>query len=197
MSKTKESLVPPDITAPDPKNLLELVIYPDPFLTKKARAVTAEELRAGVADGWDLSVLVERMKATMYANEGVGLAAPQVRVGLRLFVADPIQAEDRSGFFEIFNPVLEEPKGSMNEEEGCLSIPGVRAKVKRAKALKVSGLNLKGEPVSFDAVDLLSRVVQHETDHLDGILFITKMGMTARLTNRRKLEELEQKYKKR
>jgi peptide deformylase len=173
--------------------LMDIVLYPDPFLNKAARAVTAEELKAGVADGWNLADLVERMKATMYANEGVGLAAPQVRVGLRLFVADP--AKDKTGFFAIFNPKFSELKGSIVDEEGCLSIPGVRAKVKRSKALVCSGLDLKGEPISFDASELLARVCQHENDHLDGVLFISKIGMTARYSTRKKLEELEEDYK--
>src|SRR5579862_8151642 len=135
---------------------MDIVLYPDPFLIKAARALTAEELREGKADGWNLAELVERMKATMYANEGVGLAAPQVRVGLRLFVADP--SKDKTGFFAIFNPVQENLKGSELDEEGCLSIPGVRAKVKRNKALTCTGLDLQGQPISFDCRDLLARV---------------------------------------
>ncbi|HLX64160.1 MAG TPA: peptide deformylase [Planctomycetota bacterium] len=173
--------------------LMDIVLYPDPFLIKAARALTAEELREGKADGWNLAELVERMKATMYANEGVGLAAVQVRVGLRLFVADP--SKDKTGFFAIFNPVLDNMTGSMLEEEGCLSIPGVRAKVKRAKSITVSGLDLSGKPVQIDATELLSRVCQHENDHLDGVLFISRIGMTAKFTARRRLEELEEDYK--
>lgn len=175
--------------------IMDLVLYPDPFLNQLAREVSDEQFRAGKAGGWNLKELVERMKATMYASEGVGLAAPQVRVGLRLFVADASQEEDGSGFFAIFNPVLDEMKGSLTEEEGCLSIPDVRAKVKRFKLLRCSGFNVKGEPVEFEAGDLLARVCQHENDHLDGILFISKISMTARFSNRKKLEELEADYR--
>jgi peptide deformylase len=173
--------------------LMELVIYPDPFLNKSARAVTPEELREGKADGHNLAELVERMKSTMYANEGVGLAAPQVRVGLKLFVADP--SKDKSGFMAIFNPELDNLAGSILEEEGCLSIPGVRAKVKRFKTLTCKGLDLQGNPISFDATELLARVCQHENDHLEGILFISRIGMTARFSARRKLDELEEDYR--
>src|SRR3978361_1159040 len=136
--------------------VMDLVLYPDPFLLKPARPVTAEELRAGKADEWNLGDLIERMKATMYANEGVGLAAPQVRVGLRMFVADAGEEEDRRGFFAIFNPQVGELKGSLTEEEGCLSIPDVRGKVKRHKLLRCSGFDVHGKPVEFEAGDLLA-----------------------------------------
>lgn len=171
---------------------LEVVLYPDPFLGKRCRALTAEEIKAGKAEGWNLAELVERMKATMYENAGIGLAAPQVGVGLRLFLVD-ITA-DHSGVFAIVNPVLADGRGSEVSEEGCLSIPGVRSKVKRFTEMKVSGLSLTGEPISFEAKDLLARVCQHENDHLEGVLFINRIGMTARLMIRKQLAELEEKY---
>ena len=124
---------------------LEIVLYPDPFLTKPAREVTAAEFKSGKADEWKLAELVERMRVTMYANEGVGLAGPQVRVGLRIFLAD--DSKDKTGFFAVFNPRLEELTGSLHEEEGCLSIPEVRAKVKRAKRLVLRGQDVHGQPI--------------------------------------------------
>lgn len=172
--------------------VMELVTYPDPFLVQPARTVTLEELKAGKAGEWNLADLVERMKTTMYASEGVGLAAPQVRVGLRLFLADP--SKDKTGFFAIFNPVLENLTGSDLDEEGCLSIPGVRAKVKRNKSLSISGLDPHGQPIAFDCRDLLARICQHENDHLDGVLFISKIGMTARYSARKRHDELEAEY---
>jgi len=172
---------------------LEIVLYPDPFLTQPCRAITPEEIKAGSADGWNLAELVERMKATMFASEGIGLAAPQVGVGLRLFMADI--TKDHSGFFVVLNPTLSEIHGSVQEEEGCLSIPRVRAKVKRPAGVKVSGVDLKGQPFSFEATELLARVCQHEYDHLDGVLFINKLGMAARLLVRRQLVELEEDYR--
>ncbi len=171
---------------------MELVLYPDPFLVQAARPVTLEELRAGKAGEWNLAELVERMKVTMYLSEGVGLAGPQVRVGLRVFVCDP--SKDKTGFFVIFNPVLTNPSGSVLDEEGCLSIPGVRAKVKRAKSLTCSGLDLSGQAVSYEFKDLPARICQHETDHLDGMLFISRIGMTARFSARKKLDQLEADY---
>jgi len=174
---------------PQPMNL---VLYPDPFLNQVARPVTLAELREGKAGGWNLVELIERMKVTMHLSEGVGLAAPQVRVGLRLFICDP--SKDKTGFFAIFNPVLENLAGSVLDEEGCLSIPGVRGKVKRAKSLTCSGLDLNGQPLSFEFHDLPARICQHETDHLDGMLFISRLGMTARFSASKKLDELEADY---
>jgi peptide deformylase len=175
---------------------LPIVLYPDPFLNKVARPVTLEELKAGKAQDksreWDLRELVERMRVTMYDARGIGLAAPQVGVGLRLFVYDI--SKDGDEFHEVFNPVLSEMAGTVVEEEGCLSIPEVRAKVKRAATLKLTGLNLSGEAVEVEADDLLARCFQHETDHLDGVLFINKLTVTSRLLIRRGLHALEDDY---
>jgi peptide deformylase len=181
--------------------LLEIVLYPDPFLTKPAKAIMPEELKSGKAmaptvrgatEEVNLAELTARMIATMYDAEGIGLAAPQVGIGLRLFVADV--SSERNQAFVVINPVFSEMHGSLTEEEGCLSIPGVRAKVKRHATLHVSGLNLNGDPVELEATDLLSRVCQHETDHLNGVLFINKIGMAAKLLCRRQLMELEEDY---
>src|SRR6185295_6071711 len=173
-------------------NLLPIVLYPDPILNKKAREVTLEELRAGKADNLDLNELVMRMVATMYDAEGIGLAAPQVGVGLRLFVADV--SPERNTPFSVFNPVLKDPNGSIEEEEGCLSIPKVRAKVKRAESLILSGLDPQGQPLNLPVEGLPARVCQHETDHLDGVLFIQRIGTAARFMLRQKLRELEEDY---
>jgi peptide deformylase len=176
---------------PEPLNI---VLYPDPFLTKPCRAITAEELAAGKADGWDLNELSARMVATMYKNEGIGLAGPQVGVGLKIFVVDI--SKERNRPFTIINPAFSELHGTITEEEGCLSIPDVRAKVKRYASLKVTGLDLKGQKLEFETGEdvLLARVCQHENDHLNGVLFINKIGMAAKLLVRRRLIELEEDY---
>jgi peptide deformylase len=184
---------------------LDIVLYPNPFLTKKCRSVSDEEIKAGaisltdkehvpgVKGDWKLQELAERMMATMYKANGIGLAAPQIGVGIRLWVADI--SKDKSGQIAILNPLLSKRKGSVVEEEGCLSIPNVRAKVKRDAELKVTGVNLKGEPVEAEVDELFARVCQHETDHLDGVLFINKLGMTSKLMIRKQLVELEEDYK--
>lgn len=171
---------------------LPVVLYPDPLLNERAREVTPEELRAGKAGEHNLKDLAERMCVTMYEEEGIGLAAPQVGVLLRLWLIDP--SKEREGATVVFNPVLEDLAGSDEAEEGCLSIPDVRGSVKRALSLVVRGLDLKGEPVTFPAEDLAARVCQHETDHLDGILFIQHLGTASRLLLRRKLKALEEEY---
>ena len=171
---------------------LPIVVYPDPFLTRMCRAITPEEFKAGAAGDWKLEELVERMKETMYVEEGIGLAAPQVGVGLRIFTLDT--SKDRSGFLAVFNPELSGQHGSALEEEGCLSIPGVRAKVKRFTHLKLSGQNVKGEPFAIENDELIARVCQHEFDHLNGVLFINRVGMAGKLRIRRKLMELEEDY---
>jgi len=171
---------------------LPILVFPDPFLAKRARPVTVEELKTGRADGWDLSELTHRMQASVAAEQGLGLAATQVGVGLRLFLAKV--AKDNADALVVINPVFSELRGSAVEEEGCLSLPGVRAKVKRYTSLHLDGMNLKGEPLSFDAQDLFARICQHEKDHLDGVLFVNRLGMAARLLVRRQLAELEADY---
>ncbi|MGD0088516.1 MAG: peptide deformylase [Planctomycetota bacterium] len=171
---------------------LKILIYPDPFLAKRARPVTAEELKAGKADGWDLAELVTRMQASLSEEQGLGLAATQVGVGLRLFLAKANKEDELA--LVVLNPVLSELRGSVVDEEGCLSVPGLRAKVKRYASLHVNGVDLKGQPFSLNAQDLFARICQHETDHLDGILFFNRLGMASRLLVRRRLAELEQEY---
>lgn len=171
---------------------LPIVLYPHPVLKKRAREVTREELLAGKAGEVDLRELVERMLATMYEADGIGLAAPQVGIGLRLWVADP--SKERNAAVLVINPVLSELHGTQEEEEGCLSLPEIRAHVKRYQRLVVSGLDSRGEPLSIPAADLLARIVQHETDHLDGILFIQKIGTAARFMLRSRIKALENEY---
>ncbi|HEY3319531.1 MAG TPA: peptide deformylase [Planctomycetota bacterium] len=184
--------------------LLEIVHYPDPFLTRRCRAITAEEFKAGkvtltakeAAPGqaleWTLTDLVDRMMATMYASQGIGLAAPQVGIGLRLFVMDI--SKDHSGAQAIFNPILTDKRGTVVEEEGCLSLPDIRAKVKRFLRVHINGVNVRGEPFDAEAAELPARVCQHEIDHLDGVLFINKLGMTSKLMIRKQLIELEEDF---
>ena len=171
---------------------LPIVLYPDPLLKKRSRAVTAEEFKAGRAGEVKLQELVERMTVSMYEAEGLGLAAPQVGVLLRLWIADP--TEERQQPIVVFNPVLSEEAGSIEKEEGCLSIPEARAKVKRIERVVITGCGLAGQPIQIEAEDLLSRVAQHETDHLDGVLFINRIGLAARFLLRGKLKQLEEEY---
>lgn len=146
---------------------LEVRLLGDPILRKKAEGVTVitEELRRLIADMFD----------TMYAEEGVGLAAPQVGIGDRVIVVDP--HDDETEPFALINPeILEASRETEKNEEGCLSIPGVRDMVERSSTVRVRGLTENGEVREFEAEGLLSRILQHEVDHLDGILFFDRVG---------------------
>ena len=116
--------------------------------------------------------LYQDMLETMYEAPGVGLAAPQIGLSLRFFVYD---AHDDSGPGAIANPVLSDLEDEVVEEEGCLSIPGVWAETSRAVRARVSGLNLEGRPISVEGEGLLARIFQHETDHVNGMLFIDRL----------------------
>jgi peptide deformylase len=133
----------------------------DPVLRQKAQPVPKVTKR--------IVKLLQDMEETMYAADGVGLAAPQVGVSERLIVVDV-----GDGPIHLVNPVLVAAEGSVVDVEGCLSIPGVVGYVERAQKVVVDGLDMKGRPRRVEAEDWLARALQHEIDHLDGILFIDK-----------------------
>lgn len=121
--------------------------------------------------------LLDDMAQTMYDAEGVGLAAPQVGVSLRIIVVD---AGD--GLYELINPELHECEGSECSTEGCLSIPGIFGEVERGTSVKVEGFNRDGKKVCITATGLLARALQHEIDHLDGVLFIDRANTLHKVT---------------
>ena len=114
--------------------------------------------------------LVDDLMDTMYAADGIGLAAPQVGIPLRVFVYDVREPEIEPGV--LINPRFVEAGGTIRDTEGCLSIPGLDETVERYSEVVVEGLDREGRAVRIEATDLLSRCLQHENDHLDGILFI-------------------------
>jgi peptide deformylase len=137
----------------------------DPVLREPTREVeTFDDL---------LRRLYRDMLETMYAAPGVGLAAPQVGLSLRFFVFDP---GDGTGPGAVANPVVEEQEGEQTDDEGCLSIPGLWFPTTRAARVKLRGLDVEGRPVSLVGVGLLARIFQHETDHLNGTLFIDRLS---------------------
>lgn len=115
------------------------------------------------------------MRDTMYAFDGIGLAAPQIGISKRIIVVDT-----GDNLIEMVNPEIIYGEGEQTGSEGCLSVPNVVGLVKRAKKVTVKGLNRKGEEVNIEASDLLARVFQHEIDHLDGVLFIDRAIETRR-----------------
>ena len=143
-----------------------------------------------------LRATVREMFELMYEARGIGLAANQVALPFRFFVlnltADPEQKDQEQVFI---NPEIVKRHSSVEDEEGCLSLPGLYAKVRRAKRIRVRAYDLEGNLVEHDVDDLFSRAVQHETDHLDGKLFIDYLEPTGPATAEEKIREFEQSYR--
>ena len=133
--------------------------------------------KANLVDAFtpDIDRLIEDMIETMYAAPGVGLAATQVGVPLRIFVVDVSVGRDPNGLLIFVNPEFVERDGVQLEEEGCLSVPGFNATVMRPTRAVVTGLDRQGEPQRIEGTGLLARAFQHEMDHLDGILFVDRL----------------------
>ena len=152
--------------------------YGDPVLRRRALPVgrVTDEVRATIADLID----------TMYDEVGIGLAAPQVGVSLRLIV---LGDEEGRGAEALVNPVIVEQGGQATAEEGCLSIPGVFAPVTRAAWVRVEAASAEERPVSIRAAGLRARVLQHELDHLDGVLFIDRLDPVTRDRLKRRIKK--------
>lgn len=168
---------------------MRIINYPHPTLrhvSKPLKRVDAE-----------LHGIVREMFDLMYSKEhrGVGLAANQVDLPYRLFIVnlsgDPAIRDEEHVFL---NPVLSQPKGGDEQEEGCLSLPGLFAPVRRPERIRINAYNLAGAEVVYDLDDLFARVVQHETDHLDGVLFIDRLTSTVEASLRDKLREFEDDF---
>ena len=157
-------------------------IYGDPVLRRRA-------LEIDTFDG-TLRELVDDMRDTMRAYRGVGLAANQVGVLQRVLVAEVPIAEDKLVELALVNPVLSDAEGATVSEEGCLSIPGVFEDVRRADQVRVRALDPEGQPLDFLAGGYVARVLQHEVDHLDGVLFVDRLSVLKRQFLRRSLEAL-------
>lgn len=149
---------------------LTILMYPDPRLHTVATRVTQ------VND--DIRNLIKDMAETMYAAPGVGLAATQVDAHLRIIVIDTSATRDELHVF--INPELIEASGESDFEEGCLSVPGVYEKLKRAQHIKVRALNAEGTPFELSAEGLQAVCIQHEMDHLDGKVFVDKLSRLKR-----------------
>ena len=142
-------------------------VFPDPVLSLAASTVTTFDD--------DLSRLADDMLETMYDAPGVGLAAPQIGISKRIFVADI-----GDGPFVMVNPTIVETRGKWKFEEGCLSVPGRYWTIKRADYARATGMDLDGEPVEFEGDELMGRVLQHEIDHLGGTLLLEHLGTRTR-----------------
>jgi peptide deformylase len=163
---------------------LPLPPYPAEALRRASRDLQPGEF------GPEIEKLAAEMIETMYASDGVGLAAPQIGRNVRLFVYD-VSAE-RNDPHVVVNPRVVEQDGSASVEEGCLSVPGLRGKVRRAARVVVEGLDLGGRPLRLEGEGMLARVFQHEIDHLDGVLFCDRLSAAKRLLVRRHLRRMEE-----
>jgi peptide deformylase len=161
--------------------ILDIVKYGDPVLTTRAEEVT--EFNG------ELRKLVDDMFETMYGAPGVGLAAPQVGLLKRLFVMDCTSGRDKKRKLALINPVIEIEEGAQTGDEGCLSFPGVYVEVKRAARVVVRAQDIDGSPFTLDLMDLEARCVAHETDHLDGEVFINYLSPLKRDLVKRKIKK--------
>ncbi len=164
---------------------MQLVYYPDPRLTRSAEPIRTidDEVRERAAAMIDL----------MHESKGVGLAANQVGWLERLIVVSP--TAERGQETVLVNPVIREASGRKVGEEGCLSVPGVYADIERAARVTVEALDLDGEPISIETGGLAAVVLQHEIDHLDGILFLSKMTPADRARHRKRLAEMDEEFR--
>ena len=179
---------PPATTTTDPTALgpLGLVEFPHPALRRPAKPL----LRLDDA----VREAVERMFEIMYEAEGIGLAANQVAIPYRMFVVNCTGRQGQGEEHVFINPVLSRPRGTAVQEEGCLSLPGVRMDVRRPERIVVEAWSLAGEPIKLDLDGLFARVVQHEFDHLEGRLFTDRLPEAAALEVRSQLEGLAQVF---
>jgi peptide deformylase len=162
---------------------LKIVKYPDPVLLKPGEPVTEfdDQLRTLVADMFEI----------MYAGQGVGLAAPQVGVSRRLVVIDLSMGKEPGEKIVLINPEIIQSDGRQYGEEGCLSFPEIREKVSRAYKVSVRAQDENGKWFEIDGEELLARCFQHEIDHVDGIVFLSRMSPLKRSLNQRKIRKMQ------
>jgi len=164
------------------RKIYPIVKYGDPVLEKPGATIKKFDS--------ELEQLAEDMFASMYAAQGVGLAAPQIGKGIRMTVIDVSNGKNPEAKIVLINPEIIHAEGEVREEEGCLSIPGFRGYVVRPQFVTVKAQNLKGEPFEIRGENLLARAFCHEIDHLNGVLFLQHLSMLKRDLIRRKIKKL-------
>lgn len=162
--------------------ILPILKYGSPELRKVSKPIDVFDE--------ELEKLSKNMIETMYGSPGIGLAAPQIGVNIRLVTIDLSVGEDPSQLIVICNPEIVSSEGEQKNDEGCLSIPDFSETVVRPQKLSIKGVNLKGEEIRYDADDLLARCFCHEIDHLDGILFVDRLSPLKRTLIRNKIKKL-------
>ncbi|MGB2769380.1 MAG: peptide deformylase [Candidatus Zixiibacteriota bacterium] len=161
---------------------LSIRIYGDPVLRKRAQEITGVDKK--------IRKLASEMLSTLKDAGGMGLAANQVGEELRILVVDRSRFQLEDSPLIVINPVIVEKSGEQTEEEGCLSLPGTYADVTRPLELTVRGIDLDEKEIVIEAKGILSRVLAHEIDHLDGVLFVDHLGSLKRRLLSKKLSQL-------
>ena len=169
------------------EHLLEIVLYPHATLRYKSKPVKRVNS--------ELKKIVDEMFDLMYEASGVGLAANQVNLGIRLFIMNEAGEKGDGEEFVFLNPVISKPKGSEERQEGCLSLPELYGNVIRPREVHVQAYNLAGKPFDRVVDGLFGRIIQHETDHLDGVLFIDRMKESAKEQLGGEIEEFEIEFR--
>jgi len=159
----------------------EIVTYPDPILARKSAPI--EEITDEIRE------LADEMVEAMYENRGIGLAAPQIGENIRLVTMDLSGPDEQSDLKVFVNPRITAKSGSTESEEGCLSVRGYQAKVKRAEFVTVEALDLDGNEITIEADDIMAICFQHELDHLDGVLFIDHISRLKRSLYEKKIKK--------
>src|SRR2546426_2202843 len=180
-SSERATVAAPETPA-KPVKIYPIVKYGDPILEKPGAAVKQFDA--------ELEQLAEDMFASMYAAQGVGLAAPQIGLSLRLAVVDVTGGKNPEAKIVLANPEIIHAEGEVREEEGCLSIPGFRGYVMRPQFVTVKAQNAKGEAFEIRGENLLARAFCHEIDHLNGVLFLQHLSMLKRDLIKRKIKKL-------
>jgi peptide deformylase len=179
---TADSAAPQGV-AGSPRKIYPIVKYGDPVLEKPAKTITTFDA--------ELAELTEDMFATMYAAQGIGLAAPQIGKSIRLAVVDVTGGKNPEAKIVLVNPEIIAGEGEKREEEGCLSIPGFRGYVIRPQFVTIKAQDAKNAHFEIRGEDLLARAFCHEIDHLNGILFLQHLSMLKRDLIKRKIKKLK------
>ncbi len=165
---------------------LSIVLHPHPSLRRVAKPVRRVDAR--------LRDFVAQMFELMYSHSGVGLAATQVALPLRLFVMNPKGKKGEGQEYVFINPVISRPRSNEEAEEGCLSLPNIHGNVVRAKSIRVTAFDLAGQEIAQEFKGFEARIIQHETDHLDGVLFFDRMKEGAIQESAAEIESLVTEY---
>ena len=166
---------------------LSIIPHPHPTLRVCSRPVRKVDAQ--------LRNFVAQMLDLMYATDGVGLAANQVNLPIRLFVANPTGDRNDGEELVVINPQIQFPKGNETAQEGCLSLPGIYGNVKRPKTIRISAYDLSGNSIEREVDGFLSRVIQHENDHLNGVLFFDRMSVEGKRDILDQISELETDFR--